>query len=937
MQFRSYRVLLSVLDGRLCPRGGIAVVSVLLCVAFGGGATFAQDQGTITGRVLDEAERPLPGAAVRLVEEGRGDATSNDGRYQLMVSPGTYTLRVSFVGYGSSTKEVTLEAGETATVNFTLSQDLLQMEEAVETASFNPFAKLESSVAISTLSARDIDTESPQSTADLLKAVPGFYVESSGGEGENNLFARGLPADGSYRYVSLREDGTPVYEATALDFASADNFVRVDETLERVEAVRGGSASTFGSNSPGGIVNFVSKTGGPEWGGRVKVSGQAHGQIRGDLNVGGPLSESLRMNLGGFYRQGSGLRDPGFTGNRGGQVKGNVTWQAESGYIRVFGKYLNDRTVFYLPVPYKNPEAPASIDGFNLETGTLTTDDAENVSLPSPQNPGTNVTRDLSNGIHPIVLTGGAEVLFDLGGGWSLKNTTRLTDIDHTFNAVLSLSNPVDAEEYANSAANSLPNFGGPNTSFTYERTTGGPSISSDNLEEDLNENGLVVETGWWHVERPMTNVLNDLEITKSLSDHTITANIYVSRFTTDDTGQFNQMLTEVDERPDRLDLTLTNAAGETANVTDQGFRRYGTNYREHEGTGLTTALHVGDRWDLTDDLYLEADARFQRSTFDGTTGKSKTASGNGGLDGDPTTLFDNAFEGDANGDFDGDFPGNERSVDYDHTFNEWAVSAGLNYRFNENLSIFARGSRGYRMPDFDQWVGSASDETPDKIESGDPESVIQAELGVKFSSPRMALFASGFYTQLSEIPFTDQQVLADGTVETVQNFGDSRAIGTELELTLQPSDRFQLTARTTIQNPVFTDLQFETATGTTLDFTDNRVKRIPLLMLTMKPSYTVAGITLYGKWNYFGERFANNRNSFSLPEYNLVDVGASYTWRGATLRADITNVFNNIGLTEGNPRVDETFSEDDVDDIDVFMGRPVLPRALKLALTYSF
>jgi len=225
---------------------------------------------------------------------------------------------------------------------------------------------------------------------------------------------------------------------------------------------------------------------------------------------------------------------------------------------------------------------------------------------------------------------------------------------------------------------------------------------------------------------------------------------------------------------------------------------------------------------------------------------------------------------------------------------------------------------------------------TPDRIEAGNSETVVQSELGVKFSSPRMALFASGFYTQLSDIPFTDQ-VVNDGTVESVQNFGDSRAIGTELELTLQPSDRFQLSTRTTIQNPVFTELDFETATGSTFDFEGNRVKRIPLLTLTMKPSYTVSGITVYGKWNYFGDRFANNRNSFTLPEYNVVDLGASYSWRGATLRADITNIFNATGLTEGNPRVDETFSEDDVSNIDVFMGRPILPRALKLALSYSF
>jgi outer membrane receptor protein involved in Fe transport len=903
---------LTLFEGRAWVRAGIAVIGVLLFLALGGeGAVLAQKQGTVTGRVVDEAGRPLPGASVRLEGEGRGDATSNDGRYSIDAPPGTYTLQASFVGYTPRAREVTLQAGKAVTVNFTLTQDLLEMSEAVKTASFNPFAKLESSVAISTISAQDIQTESPQSTADLLKAVPGFYVESSGGEGENNLFARGLPADGSYRYVSLQEDGTQIYQASELDFASADNFVRVDATLARIEAVRGGSASTFASNSPGGIVNLVSKTGGNAWSGQIKLTGQHHGQLRGDVNVGGPLSESWRVNVGGFYRQGPGLRDPGFTGNRGGQVKANLTWQTESGRVRIFGKYLNDRTIFYLPVPYKNPGAPQSIAGFDLETGTLTTDDAETVTVPNPQ--GNDVTRDLTDGIHPIVKTGGAELLFDLGGGWSLKNTARVTDIDHTFSAVLSLNNPVDAQSYADSLVANTPGA----TGYQYERTNGGSFDPAT-----ANGNGLVVETGWWYNEKPMSHVHNDLQITKELPNHSITANFSVSRFTTEDFRHWNDLLTEVDERPDRLDLTLVDDAGNTvAEATNRGFRRYGSNYLTHEATGWMGALHVGDRWDVTDALYVEMDGRVQRSTFSGTLNGGTATN----LDGDPATLYDNNFRGSGGS-----------ATDYDYTFDEWAVSVGLNYRFNDNLAVFARGSRGFRMPNFDQWIASGTDDEPG-IERGAAENIIQSELGIKFSSSRLALFASGFYTRLSDILFSDQVVdPVTGDTRTILNTGDSRAIGTELELILQPSDRFQLSTRTTIQNPVFTNLQFDTGQSV-LDFEGNRVKRIPLVMLTMKPSYSLGALTLYGKWSYFGDRFANNRNSFTLPEYNIVDVGVSYTWGGVILRADATNLFNTVGLTEGNPRVDETFSEEEVDDIEVFMGRPVLPRALKLSVTYSF
>ena len=878
----------------------------------------AQDTGRITGRVVDPTNQPLPGASVVLEGTSYGDAAAEDGRFDIQAPAGTYTLRASFLGYTRASMPVVLRADSTVAVTLTLQPDLLEMDEAVTTATFNPFSKLESSVAISTLNAQDIDTENPQSTSDLLKAVPGFYVESSGGEGENNLFARGLPADGSFRYVALQENGTEVYEASALDFANADNFIRVDATIDRVESVRGGSASTFASDAPGGIVNFVTRKGGSRWGGEVRLTSQTHGLYRSDLSVGGPISESIRVHAGGFYRRDSGLRDPGYTANRGGQVRGTATWLSDRGFVRLFGRYLNDRTVFYLPVPYVNEQDPTSIPGFDLNTGTLTTDDADVVTVPDPD--GQPVTRDLRDGIHPIVKTGGAEVLLELGAGWTLRNTTRLTDIDHTFRAIVSLNNPVDATTFADSIrarANAQSGLGA--TDYRYRRASDGTVVVAPSR---LNSNGLVVETGWWYNEKPMTTVLNDLQITKTLSRHTVTANVYASRFTSDDFRHWHDLLTEVDERPDRLDLELLAPNGEVVGqATRRGFRRFGSNYLDHEGTGWVTALHVGDRWDLGSGFYVEMGARLQHAAFSGTVERTQRVD----LDGDPTTLFDNQFQ-----------TGTGRRLDYDHTFDEWAASVGLNYRFDDNLALFARGSRGFRMPNFDQWMAGASDEEPG-IPRGTSETVLQVEGGVKYSAPMFALFASGFYTRLTEIPFSDQVVDEAGNTVVVQNFGRSRAIGTELEMTLQPSPRTQITVRSTIQNPVFTDLQFVDPQDGELDFTGNRVKRIPLLMFALTPQYSLGVLSLHGSWKYVGDRFANNRNTFVLPEYSIVDLGAAVTWRGVTVSADVTNLFNAQGLTEGNPRVDETLSEDEADNIDVFMGRPVLPRALEMSLSYSF
>lgn len=910
----------SPLPGGRTERGLLWAVELLLLVTMCGHPAWAQEPqeqqgvGIITGRVVDATNQPLPGATLVLVGTSRGDAAGPDGRYRIEVPAGEYTIRASFLGYRSETSSVTLRAGSTQTEDFSLEPDLLRMNETVTTGTFNPFSKLESSVAITTLNAREINTEGPQSTADLLKAVPGFYVESSGGEGENNLFSRGLPADGSYRYTSLQEDGTQIYEASALDFANADNFIRLDATLARVEAVRGGSASTFASDAPGGIVNFVGKTGGAQWGGVARLTGGPHGLLRGDLSVGGPISESLRMNVGGFYRHDRGLRDPGFAGNRGGQVRGTLTRLFENGRVRLFGKYLNDRTVFYLPVPYQNPEDPRSIPGFDMSDGTLTTDDAEVVTVPDPN--GNSVTRDLSDGVHPIVKTGGAEWLFDLGNGWSLHNTTRLTDIDHTFSAILSLENPVPASAYADSILANVPaNLDA--TDYRYRRTNDGTVIDAPST---LNGNGLVVETGWWYNEKPMTTVLNDLELSKTLGAHSLTANLYVSRFTSDDFRHWHDLLTEVDERPDRLDLELLNDAGEVVGrATDQGFRRYGSNYVNHEGTGWVTALHLDDRWELGSNVYVEIGGRFQRSYFTGTVETVERTN----LDGTTATLFDNQFQ-----------TGGGQLLDYKYTFDEWAASVGLNYQFTDNLAVFARGSRGFRMPSFDQWMASARDAEPG-IQRGTSETIVQAEGGIKYSAPNFALFASGFYSRLSDIPFNDQVVGEDGETVIIQNFGSSRTIGTEIEMSLQPSSHLQVTLRSTIQNPVFTELRFVDPQDGELDFDGNRVKRIPSVMFSLKPAYSLGRLSVYGKWQYVGDRFANNRNTFTLPEYSIVDLGTAFTWRSITLSAQVNNVFNSAGLTEGNPRVDETLSEEDAEAIDVFMGRPVLPRSFRLSLSY--
>ncbi len=120
----------------------------------------------------------------------------------------------------------------------------------------------------------------------------------------------------------MQEDGLPVFEDGALQFANADNFFRVDNTVSRLEALRGGSGSIYANNSPGGLINFISKEGTNTFKGTAKLETGSYGLMRTDVNVGGALvQDKLFFNVGGFYRVDNGIRKTGFKANDGVRLK----------------------------------------------------------------------------------------------------------------------------------------------------------------------------------------------------------------------------------------------------------------------------------------------------------------------------------------------------------------------------------------------------------------------------------------------------------------------------------------------------------------------------------------------------------------------------------------------------------------------------------------
>jgi hypothetical protein len=221
------------------------------------------------------------------------------------------------------------------------------MQEVVVTGMRNPQTKLQSSVAITTANAAQISGRASRNTADLLQVIPGFYVESSGGEGGNNLFARGMPADGSFRYVTIYEDGLPVLKRLELAFANIDELMRVDETVEVMSGARQ-HRFHFASNAPAASLTLSAKPARRRPGDQTKLGD--HGLFRADMNFGGPLAKNWRFNVGGFFRYDRRSRSR-LCGQPRRPNQSNLTRLLRNGYVRLHAKFSWMIAIFLSPHP----------------------------------------------------------------------------------------------------------------------------------------------------------------------------------------------------------------------------------------------------------------------------------------------------------------------------------------------------------------------------------------------------------------------------------------------------------------------------------------------------------------------------------------------------------------------------------------------------------
>src|SRR5262245_55827099 len=211
--------------------------------------------------------------------------------------------------------------------------------------------KEETSYSITTIDEKRLRLQGPTSVTESLKSVPGFWVESSGGEASGIVRARGIPMDG-FGSITLLEDGLPVQNDPSLGYLNGDQAFRLDETIDRIEVVRGGPSSIFYSNAPAGAVNYIPRRVGAEAEGVLKYTAGDYGLNRLDAWYGAPIGD-WKLQFGGFYRYDDGIRDPGFHGDEGYQFRVGLSRDLEHGKVSFDIKRMDDTVLLDLGIPMR--------------------------------------------------------------------------------------------------------------------------------------------------------------------------------------------------------------------------------------------------------------------------------------------------------------------------------------------------------------------------------------------------------------------------------------------------------------------------------------------------------------------------------------------------------------------------------------------------------
>ena len=272
---------------------------------------------TLKGKVVDEHNASLPGATILVKENNKGTSTDFDGEFSVKLLKGDYTIQVSFIGYNTVSKEISLDKNNE--IEFTLVPNATVLEEVLVSA---VRVNADVPVTFSNLSKKEIATRNlGQDIPILLNYMPSVVSSSDAGAGVGYTYMSVRGSNGER--INVTVNGIPYNDAESHgsfwvnlgDFASS---------TENLQLQRGVGTSTNGSGAFGASLNILTDAVSEEAGGEISNSFGSYGtrkhtvkfttgKINDHIEIAGRLSniysdgyvDRASSDIKSYYLQGS--------------------------------------------------------------------------------------------------------------------------------------------------------------------------------------------------------------------------------------------------------------------------------------------------------------------------------------------------------------------------------------------------------------------------------------------------------------------------------------------------------------------------------------------------------------------------------------------------------------------------------------------------------
>jgi outer membrane receptor protein involved in Fe transport len=781
-----------------------------------------------------------------------------------------------------------------------------------------------SSSDVTLANAADIQRKAPRSTAEALELVPGIFVEGTAGAVSNNYSVRGLRG-GAQTFIQLEEDGMPIIYGGG----GADEYFQNDITIDRLEAVEGGTSGVLAVNGAAATINFISvKPSYDRVTAMARFTGTSYGELRTDGYFSAPLADNVAFSVGGYVTSNPGFRRSDFDYTTYHLKAMLETKFAGGGFLRFTFKKGDQHDAYYADMPFASDGNGKirDVPGLNGLRDNIAGRAFGQILVPDSCATGTCLRPfSLSQGIHTQTTQYRIDLEKPLTDKISVFARARYLTATFDFNGIFPGSNgqpPASAVTYLTPGASPISAllaqgttaFGTTNFGIRNVLTGQVIPVSDTATLNALNGNGLLQQTVLNRQLARTKDFGSDFGVTFDFGggaiDNSLTiGGMYYNVWKYNDQSATASLINDVTNGSNIYDVVALNAQNNViGQLTNNGMVSYGD-----WGQGIykdkleSISGYFNDELKIGDNLHIDFGARYEHV-------HDRVDMGNSYAVNPPVPAGTPGIIPTLGQSFDGTYT--RVSGSYDHV----AATAGINYTLTRNFSVYARYARGFQT--------SAGDNGGIHL----PANLTLYEAGVRFQSRMLVGSLVAFKTEFRNQGYTFLDP-SDPTKVTNAT-ADDNIKGIQLDFDLKPVDFFKLSLSGVYQEPKLQNLRFD---GTAQpQYEGNTPERTPKELLTVTPQFILPGGLgeIYGRYKYIGKIYADAGNGVALPAYGVFSVGGSINLSSKiNLNVSVDNLTNERGYTEGNPRQGQTQSIVN----GYFYGRGIVGRNVLASITAKF